>query len=309
MSQRSEFEQMHNESSTINAGSHEHSNQASQTNQEIGGQERQKIHPPIRKRRRWLVVILILILGLALFGAAGRLSSSIFGKTAHLPQRSFHVTGLPTLVIKNDTGSVQIHTSDTPGVTINATEHTGYFDNFDDLDVTMTQNANEIDAIVSDNRGNRDVDLDIVLPSTSTLQATINTGSFDVTGVSGQMNLTTHTGSIEVKGGTVSGNSSFKSDTGNITFENDTLSGQTLFSTQTGTISFDGGLTPQGNYTFQNTTGSVDLTLPASSSFKLDVSSHGGSVNNGFGSAVVGSDPTSTLHIQTGLGSVTLHKK
>ncbi len=312
MNQRFEFEEAHNEGSTINTGSHEQSNQASQmnhTDQEMGSQERQKIHPAIHRQRRWLVVVLILVLGLALFGSVGYVSNSVLGKTARLPQRSFHVTGIPTLVIKNDAGSVQIHASDTPDVTVNVTEHTSYLNNFDDLHVTMAQNANEIDVIVTDQRGNRDVDLDIVLPSTSTIQAAINAGSFDVTDVSGQMNLTTNAGSIEVRSGNVSGNSSFKSGSGSITFEKDTLSGQTLFSTQAGTISFNGKLTPHGNYTFQIDAGSADLTLPADSSFTLDVRSLGGSVNNEFRSTVVGSDPTSTLHIQTDLGSVTLHRK
>lgn len=318
MSQQSEFEHLNEKRSAINIDPREQPGpiyQADYPYQTIGGQSNQKIYPTMRRRRRWPVIVLIVVLVLGLLGAASYLSSSVFGKTTNLPQRSFQVTGTPTLVIKNDTGKVHIQRGSDSTVSVKASEYTGFFDNPDNIQVTTTQNGNEIDVIVTEKDSfhigisYEKVDLDIVLPASSNIQANLDTGNIEISDVSGQMNLETDTGSIDIKRADISGNSSFNVDTGSIDFENGSISGQTHFSTDTGKITFDGSLAPNGNYTFEADMGSIDLTLPADSSFSLDARTDTGKVNNDFASSSVGSNPTSKLQIITDTGSISLRKK
>lgn len=318
MGQQFEFEQMNNQRPAINTDPREQTGQASQTNypyHDMGNRSGQKIYPTNRRRRRWPVVVLIVVLVLGLLGAASVFGQSVFGKTIALPQHSFQVSGTPTLVIKNDTGKIQIHRGDVNQVSVKASEHTGLFSNPDDVQVTTTQNANEIDVIVTNKKGfsiglnYESIDLDVTLPSTSNIQATIDTGSIQINDISGQMNLIADTGSIDVEHGDLSSNSNLKADTGSITFKQGTISGQTLFSTDTGEITFDGKLTPGGTYNFTTDTGSVDISLPSDTSFSLDATVSTGSVNNDFGSNVVGSGPSSKVQVHTDTGSIDIHKK
>src|SRR5215469_4717334 len=74
--------------------------------------------------------------------------------------------------------------------------------------------------------------------------------------VSGQVVLTSNTGSVQASGGTLSGNSQLITNTGSITFS--------------------GSLSQMGTYQFQTNTGSVDVTIPGTSVFHVDASTDTG---------------------------------
>ena len=128
------------------------------------------------------------------------------------------------------------------------------------------------------------------------LQLKTSTGSIDVSGVSGQLALTSTAGSIEASGGTLSGNSLLLTNTGSIS--------------QTGT------------YQFQTNTGSVAVTIPATSVFHVDASNDTGSINTTFQGVVVthrqftgadahsdvGSAPQATITLRTNTGSINLYQ-
>lgn len=250
----------------------------------------QKIYPR-RQRRGWLWALLAVLVILALLiGAFG--SNSLVSKSQSLPQQTFSVSGTPSLVINDAAGAVKIHQGSGNSIIINATAHGGTFSNLSSDTVDAKQNGSIITVLVGQegsifNHGT--VDLDITLPANSNIQATVHAGNLDVNGVSGQMDL--------------------KVDAGELDFENGTISGQSTFADAAGAINFDGSIAPNGNYSFKDTVGAINLTLPSTVSFTIDASSRLSNVTNDFGTDTVGSNPTSQVHIQAGVGAVTIHKK
>ncbi len=306
MSQQSEFEyseQARREGQAINADPREQSGWSETQNQPyqadyvaarpMGGQ---KIYPPQRprRRRRWLWALVIIVVIVALLGGFSGLSNTVFSRTTILPQRTFSVSAEPQLVIKDSAGTVTIHTGSSNRVQVSATEHTGLFSNSNDVQYTVQQTGNTIEVDVDQSGASflsGSVDLSITLPSVSDIQATINAGSMDIDGVSGLINVQDNAGSINFEDGTIKDGSSFQDNAGSITFD--------------GSLASSGG-----TYEFNTNAGSIDITLPADSSFTLDATTDAGSVSNDFGSNTVGSNPTNTqLHAHTDAGSVSVHRK
>jgi DUF4097 and DUF4098 domain-containing protein YvlB len=220
---------------------------------------------------------------------------------------TYTITALPTLLLNDNTGTVTIHTgSANSQVSIQATKHYQPFGSAPT--VKYSQDGNTITATVQNQSnnfpsfGSDNVDFNITIPANANLNIHTDTGAIDVEGVSGNMSLTTETGSI--------------------TANQDALSGQSTLQTATGSITFDGSIVSGGNYLFSTDTGSVDVTLPASSSFHLDASTDTGSINSDFtqvnvhehditGSNAhgdVGNSPGTTITMKTSTGSIDLHE-
>ena len=281
------------------------------------GQYRPQYAGSPRRRSSWrpwiilAIVLLFMLLGggiLSLFSLFGN-GLVGFGNTA-VATRNFTVSASPTLVLNNDTGSIHVHVANSVNqVTIQATKHSNFGSNLNDVLVSYTQNTegNSININVIRQNGfnlftSTSVEFDITVPSTAVLQLKTNTGSIDVTGVSGQMVLTSNTGSITAIGGTVSGN--------------------TELITNTGSITFNGSINQTGNYRFETNTGSVNVTLPGGSAFHVNASTDTGSINTNFPgvtvqhqgmganvSGDVGSSPQATVSLRTNTGSINLNQK
>ena len=131
-------------------------------------------------------------------------------------------------------------------------------------------------------------------------------GSINATNVSGQMSLSTGSGSINA--GNINGQVTLVAGSGRIQVSDAKLNGQSILRTGSGSIVFAGSIDPNGNYTFDTGSGSIDATLPTSSAFALDVSSGSGTIHNDFGNPTVGNDPRAPLRLHTGSGSISLHK-
>jgi DUF4097 and DUF4098 domain-containing protein YvlB len=98
-------------------------------------------------------------------------------------------------------------------------------------------------------------------------------------------------------------------------------SGSTLHS-DTGSIKFNGSINQTGSYQFMTNTGSINVTLPASSAFHLDATTDTGSITSDFpgvnvqhpnftgaiAHSDVGSSPQATITMTTNTGSITLHE-
>jgi hypothetical protein len=78
--------------------------------------------------------------------------------------------------------------------------------------------------------------------------------------------------------------------------------------TTSAAIVFTGTLLPQNTYQFASETGSISLSLPANSAFRLGNIVDVGDFTNDFGTDVVGSGPRSTLIILAYDGSVAIQK-
>jgi hypothetical protein len=270
-------------------------------------------YPP-RRHSHWPWFVLALVLLVLLVGGGMAALFGIFGVTGYVTSatetQTFTTSTYPLLVINNDTGSIHVRATPSGNViSIQATKHGSPWTNLNDLEVSYAQNSTSNTVTVTVNRPNvgtfattLSVDFDVMVPSSAALQLKTNTGSIDVSGVSGQMALSSNTGSLQVSAGTVQGNTSLVTDTGSVTF--------------------NGAIEQSGNYTFTTDTGSVNVTLPVESIFHVDATTTTGSINTNFPGIVVqhpqmtgadahgdvGASPQATLILRTTTGSINLYQ-
>lgn len=285
--------------------------------QQMGaGQYGQPWQPYPQKRRQrgplfWiascLVVFLILVVLLGGILALIGLAIGKYGSYSKTQTSNFTVGTHALLVVHDDVGTIHVNAGGGNHITVQATEHyNGFWGNPNDAQVSSSQSGDTVtvNAGVKSNPGffsTASVDLNITVPSTADLQVKTNTGLVDVSGVSGQMSLSTNTGAIDAT--------------------NDTLTSSSSLISNTGAVTFQGSTGTNGTYLFQTNTGLVDVTLPANSSFHLVASTHTGSINSDFpvniqGSNVTGSSVDSnvggssnvTVTLRANTGVINLHK-
>ena len=272
-------------------------------------------YQPRRSSWPWVVLTCFLLFLLLISGAVllfGVIGYHLAGSTQSVTEtRSFTVSSSPMLVLTNDTGSVHVHAASSSTLaTIQVTKRSGPWGNLNNITVSYVQDkeANTITVTVTRLNGSNSfnaesADFDITVPSAATLQLKTNTGSIDVSDVSGQLVITSNTGSLTVHHATVSGNSELITNTGSVTF--------------------DGAIASSGSYQFETNTGSVNVTLPADSVFHVNASTDTGSINTNFpgvnvqhrqmvgadASGDVGSSPQATVILRTNTGSVNLYQR
>jgi hypothetical protein len=270
-------------------------------------------YPP-RRPSHWPWVVLTLVLLFLLIGGGLVALFGAFGFTGYATTsteaQTFTMSTYPTLVLNNDTGSIHVRAAPSGNViSIQATKHGNPWSNLNDIRATYTPNTATNTVTVNVDRVNTtsfftalSVDFDVTVPPAAVLQLKTNTGSIDVSGVSGQMTLSSNTGSLQVSGGTVKGT--------------------TALTTNTGSVTFNGTITEGGTYTFTTDTGSVNVTLPAESVFHVDASTDTGSINTNFPGVVVqhrevtgadahgdvGGSPQATITLRTSTGSINLYQ-
>jgi hypothetical protein len=271
--------------------------------------------PPPRRRSPWPWIVLAVLLILVFTGVLGTLIA-VFGNnytgfsSTQTETRHFTVTTASTVVINNDIGNLQVRAGSTASdVTIQASKHAGPGGNMSDLQVTYNQSSEANTLTVNVNRStgfnffnSPSVDFEVTVPANTALEFKTNTGSIDVSGVSGRMSLRSNTGSVSMRDGALTSSSILQSNTGSVTF--------------------NGSISKTGSYQFTTNTGSVNVTLPASSVFHVDATSDTGSITSDFpGVSVqhpnftssvahsdVGSSPQATVSLSTNTGSIYLHQ-
>jgi hypothetical protein len=296
---------------------------------------------PRRRRSPWLWLIVVLIA----FALIGRIATPFYGPHPRLHSEqalkpvSFLVSVHPTIVINNPTGTIDVHAGSADTVTINPTQKDG-FGNPPQINYDQSQDSNTITVTVED----ASVNFDVTVPSNADLQLETTDGGIHVTGVSGQMSLSSTVGNINATQDSLSGQSTLSNTDGNINASQDSLSGQSTLSTNggninasqdslngqstlsttTGIITFNGSINPNGTYQFSSTTGTIEITLPGNSSFHVDAATTTGSISsvfpevniqqpNGSGGADahgdVGSPPRATVTLENNGGSISLNKQ
>jgi DUF4097 and DUF4098 domain-containing protein YvlB len=273
--------------------------------------------PPPRRHSPWPWILLLVFLVLAVSGIAAIFFAAVgynfTGYTTSSPEtRNFTVSTTPTpsVVINNDIGSIHVRAGGTGSdVTVLATRHAGLGGNVSNVQVRYTQDSATNTITVNVERSTNvnffnspSVDFEVTVPSNAALQIQTNTGSIDVSGVSGQMLLTSNTGSVAARDGLLIGSSKLSSNTGS--------------------ISFNGSIDKSGSYQFTTNTGSVNVTLPANSAFHVDATTDTGSITSNFPGVIVehpnftgavahsdvGSSPQATVTMRTNTGSINLHQ-
>jgi DUF4097 and DUF4098 domain-containing protein YvlB len=259
-----------------------------------------------------------------------------------LPSHTFSVTARPSLTIHNDSGSVTLRTGKDNVVVVTATQHVTDFNTFTtptyqstsdtkDMQVNYDQQGNNIsvEALNISNAALRTigVDFDVIVPVSSDVQVYAGYGSVDADGLHGRTTLASRNGDITVHNingpmsingangsvsvDTIRGTLSLTLDNGDVELRHVSLTGSSQITTERGSIDFNGSINPHGRYRFRTETGTIDLTLPTSSSFDLDAVTEHGSIENEFGSTHVGNEkePHALLRVSSGLGSISLHSR
>src|SRR5216684_5213727 len=255
-----------------------------------------------------LAVFLMGVIWWFISGARGRGRAS-FVQQKSVETRSFPVGMHPTIVIRDNFGTIRVHPVAGEGkeVIIQATKQSrGWTGNPNGIQVDYQQSGDGNTVTVKAVGGgwaffggNR-VDFDISVPPLADLKLKTDAGNIHVDGVSGQMSL--------------------GSDAGNISAAQVMLSGQSSLKTDADTITFAGSIDPTGSYQFKTDVGSVNVTLPPDASFQVDAKTDIGSFHSDFpinrqgdvtGSKArgeVGNPPRAMLTLRTDVGSINLKK-
>ena len=221
-------------------------------------------------RRRWLLVLIPLVI-LVCAGAA--ILVTLFGTLtpasvqeattpgAQIIGRTITVGAHPKIVIDRVDGAVHVSAGQNGTVRIQPT------DNTDHGDILYQQSGKvitfDLDAKLEG------VDVDLTVPSLTDLDLSTTDGDITVDGVSGQLALTT--------------------DTGSITATHVTLKGTSRMDGTLGDLTFTGSLDPASHDDFDNTRGDIGLTFPANGSFHVDASALDGEIVSDFPQIVVSS--------------------
>jgi len=184
--------------------------------------------------------------------------------------RHFAVSATPTVVINNDIGSIHVQSGGAgSAVTIQATKYAGPGSNVNDVQVSYTHNSAANTVTVNVDRttnvtffSSLRVDFEVTVPNNAALELKTSTGGLDVSGVSGRMSVRSNTGSVDLRDGVLSPGSTLNSNTSS--------------------IRFNGSISQTGSYRFMTNTGSINVTLPASSVFHLDATTDTGSITSDF---------------------------
>lgn len=280
--------------------------------------------PPSRQRRRrwpWIIltVILLLVIGLGsgLYMVTTRLFSSIATQNTSSQAQVSDITTIPasahpTIIVNSGSGFVHIHAG-TDAHHIIAGIINPPFDTSSPSYTSSTGNQ----IITFDDTSSGD-GLDLTVPTTTDLQ--IDSDGIEVVGVIGQMALTSPSGAITLLQSTVSGQSKLDNNGGPIFALEDSLSGQVTMSSNGGPITFGGVIAPNGKYTFSSNGSSIDITLPRTAIFHLDVSGIVEAFTTDFPGVSapdatsgelhqnIGRSPNATLSLDINGGPIVLHK-
>ena len=291
----------------------------------------EKLRPrPQKKRVQWWVPLLVTLLVLML-PMMGYFFSS------HSPEQSFPMQQFSghmkdgrmslsqnylfsvsnaqgrTLVIHDNNGAVQIH-SGGDNSTLAIQTHSSRFGDGDNRGAVTVDNVKDPNAtspvtITAQSSFGpfSGVDLDVTVPQGMNVQVTDASGQVELSNFSGNVNVDANSGSVSLSN--VTGEVKLAAQSGSISVENSQLSGNSTLTSDSGSISFDGSIAQSGSYSFTTNSGSVDITLPANTSFHLQASSQSGSVNNDFSTNDVGSQPRPVLTAQSDSGSVNIHRR
>lgn len=281
-----------------------------------GGAPRERHRPP--SYVRWIAGLLVVFVALALAcgGISAVLAAISFNSTpaSATVDKSFSVSGVPTLVIHGAAGSVHVNPGTDGQITLHATKrvraltHSQAQSALDAITITATQSGNQVNIQEDANIGGwffngfqrAQIDLTVTAPANTNLNVTEDAGSVDATGFTGK--LTAHI------------------DAGSATLNDMTMAKGSSLTVDAGSLSVDGALQSGASLFVEVDAGSADVTLPQDTSAHLDASASAGSLDvNGWNvseshdaadTTVTGDlnpNPTGTITIRVSAGSVSLN--
>lgn len=230
--------------------------------------------------------------------------------------KSFSVSGVPTLVINGAAGRIHVNSGGDGQITVHVTKRVqaltrGQAQNtLDAINVTMTQSGDTVNIQQDSSLDNgwfafgifrrTQVDITVTAPAHTNLSIIENAGALDVTGLTGKLSTQLNAGSA--------------------TLSNMTLAKGSALHVNAGSLTMDGALQPDATLLVEVNAGSANLTLPRDTSAHLDATASAGSVNvTGWNvsqsrsaatmsmSGDLNPNPTGTITVQVSAGSVSIN--
>jgi len=278
-----------------------------------------------RRQGSCLRSLFVFVVVVAVLGIGG---TFIARNTILAGPTTISVSALPTLVIDSqanngstftpDTTSIHIHAANTGnkiilqalnpyGIPLSLSVPISYDRSSDGSTVII-----DVDSLQSSR-------IDVTVPAGTNLKSDTNSKNIEVDGVTGQMVLTSNSGSITVTNSTLSASSLLANNSGAINATQDTLSGPVTFNNNEGPITFNGSIDSSGVYQFLSNSGSIDVTFPRHASFHLNATVNsansasittdfpGLSVKNAAIHANLGRPPRAQVTFYSNGGSIKLH--
>jgi hypothetical protein len=161
-----------------------------------GGNFRQRQY---RRRGRgpwfWIIIAIIIISLMSVKGFGP--DHPPFGKSP-IEEKHYIVKGPPTIVINDTNGSIQVNVGQSKiDVTIQAVGDGNFSGNPNDFQVNPTQDGNTINTSIPADQ-QITVDLQVTVPQDAILQLRTGSGDINVAGVDGPMTLTTNSGAVDL---------------------------------------------------------------------------------------------------------------
>lgn len=254
-----------------------------------------------------VLAVLLLAAGIILLAVA----ALYFTLTStNVETRRFNAGASPLLIVENDIGHIHVSSGETDEVVIQTTRWNRRFWGTPDtprVRYEQTADGNRFTVQVEHALPRiffpRRVDFDMTVPRHIDVQLATSIGDIWIKDVHGQVALATSTGSIHARHATLRKNSSIM--------------------TKTGSISFKGELDPEGDYTLETRTGSVNMLLENETACHVAASTSTGSIQTNIPEVVVtrrgvtgeeayadiGSAPSARVTLKSSTGSISLFSK
>jgi DUF4097 and DUF4098 domain-containing protein YvlB len=292
--------------------------------------------------RKMLYLTSLMIVALLLSACGAYFSINPFTAEETVTQ-SFTTDGQPRIVVEMFNGSVAVVTGSDPTVKVDVIKRgdgTSQADAEDDLKniaVTVTQDGGTIRIVAkrTDQRvdfGNSGASAKLRVPEGAILElrssngsitsagpvgdvkAQTSNGPIDVRGSNGQLVLNTSNGPISINGGR--GAIDVETSNGGIDISADNVVANAR--TSNGPIYFSGSLA-QGSSEMRTSNGNIVVTLPTNAQFVVDADTSNAKIRSDFAvtaqtfsddqlRGIVGSDPATTLHLQTSNGPIEIRQ-
>jgi DUF4097 and DUF4098 domain-containing protein YvlB len=181
-----------------------------------------------------------------------------------------HLTGAPSLSVRNSAGNIRLHPGSEGQILIVATKRIrGLLANATEEDlqkvaVMVRQHGDDISVEVDMDRWSLfkqgTVDLDITVPATvARLDLKLNAGNLEVEGVSGLLKIKVNAGNLDIESGTT------------------LLDGSRLV-TNAGNVTLSGAIAPEASVEAEVNAGTLRVWLPRATATYLDARTHAGNV-------------------------------
>lgn len=265
-----------------------------------------------KNRNTWIIVIGVLLIACCCIAAltAGAVAwlADRYGGTWEEPldmgslqrervEQRFEVGPAPDLEITNFAGAVTIRAGEEGTIDVVATKRASSRSRLDRIDVDMRASDSGVTIATRKgfDSGNAYVELEIVVPASSSVRVDTGAGQVDVRGVTGRIDIRSGAGKVDVRDAS-----------GNIQI--DLGAGQILYAG-----------TPQGDCRFQTGAGEIIIRLPESPDVRVDLGTGlgnvavdfdvDGSVSRRSVNGVIGDGRQGSIFAHTGVGSVRLESQ